>query len=258
MTNLGRVAIRVATLHAYDHANIQPGRTVADGPASGTDTTANPGSWLGRLLVLIGTSMAFSSAPAEMELVVGIYAYDPPTEIVWSCQGVVTAMERHMSQSLDEEVTLRVAMSEDFDRGPADYIRGAVDFARFPTRDGNWFAHPGVPLQIRAAWRKAMQRFQLEQIVLSWQAEVGFGVVGDFEDVEGGELFAREFRYCAEDAELFARLTPLPGRPAYTTHSPGDGAVARWIEHFNGLEATASGANPLRPGHFPRAALDRR
>ena len=258
MNSLGRLAMRVTTLHVYDHANIQPGQTVADGPASATDTTANAGSWLCRLLVVIGASMAVSSAQAEMELAVGIYAYDPPTEIVWSCQGVVTAMEHHMSQSLEEEVTLRVTMSEDFDRGTADYIRGAVDFARFPTRDGSWFAHSGVSSQIRAAWRKAMQRFQLEQIVLSWQAEVGFGVAGDFENVEGGELFAREFRYCAEDAELFARLTPPPGRPAYTTHSPGDGAVTRWIEHFNRLEATASGANPLRPGHFPRAALDRR
>lgn len=80
------------------------------------------------LVLLVGWS---STARAEIELVFGAYADDKPSATVRQFRPFLTFLEKRMEGLLGEEVTIRLAISKDYDSSIEDLAAGRVDFARF-------------------------------------------------------------------------------------------------------------------------------
>ncbi|KUP91899.1 PhnD/SsuA/transferrin family substrate-binding protein [Tritonibacter horizontis] len=72
-----------------------------------------------------------SPARAEIELVFGTYAADKPSATVRKYRPFLTFLENRMEALLDEEVTIRLRISKDYEGSIADLANGVVDFARF-------------------------------------------------------------------------------------------------------------------------------
>ncbi len=85
-------------------------------------------------LFVLSLCLGFSwggSARAEIELVFGTYADDKPSATVRQYRPFLTFLERRMEDLLGEEVTIRLAISKDYDASINDLATGRVDFARF-------------------------------------------------------------------------------------------------------------------------------
>lgn len=94
------------------------------------------GRVLWRLICLFALSLCLGfswggSARAEIELVFGTYADDKPSATVRQYRPFLTFLERRMEDRLGEEVTIRLAISKDYDASINDLATGRVDFARF-------------------------------------------------------------------------------------------------------------------------------
>lgn len=128
-------------------------------------------------------------AHADVELMFGIYAADRRIKMMWQCGSLVTAMEEHMSRTLDEPVAIEVDINENYDQGIEDVTAGLVDFARFPNVDRGWVIHPDVPDPVIGAWRDAFTALNFERLPYLLNPQV---------------FFEGSYGYCAELERLAA------------------------------------------------------
>lgn len=70
-------------------------------------------------------------ARAGIELVFGTYAADKPSATVRKYRPFLTFLETRMEALLDEEVTINLRISKDYEASIDDLASGRVDFARF-------------------------------------------------------------------------------------------------------------------------------
>ena len=70
-------------------------------------------------------------ARAGIELVFGTYAADKPSATVRKYRPFLTFLETRMEVLLDDEVTIRLRISKDYEASIDDLATGRVDFARF-------------------------------------------------------------------------------------------------------------------------------
>lgn len=103
-------------------------------------------------------------AHADVELMFGIYAADQRVKMMWQCGTLVSAMEEHMSKTLDEPVVIEVDINQNYNQGVEDVTAGLVDFARFPNVDRGWVIHPDVPEPVIDAWREAFTALNFERL----------------------------------------------------------------------------------------------
>lgn len=104
-------------------------------------------------------------ARADVELRIGVYAYDAATHAVWSCSSVVQAMERKVEHLLGEPFTMRVSLEADYDVGVQDIVTGRVMLARFPNMQDYWVIHPALDRTVFEAWRDALANLRVEDLV---------------------------------------------------------------------------------------------
>ena len=109
---------------------------------------------------------------ADISVVLGVYAYDDHTKLVWTCDGVLHALEERMTRELEEDVHVIVRVDADYQRGVIDIAEGAVQFARFPNIDEYWVIHPSVSLGVIEAWRDAVVELRLEDLLRVWQHDL--------------------------------------------------------------------------------------
>ena len=122
---------------------------------------------------LIGACMLLGApARADIDLYFGIYAADQPVRMMWQCGQLVEAVEKRMSVTLEERVTIDVKVDQNFDDGVEDVIAGYVDFAHFPNVERHWVIHPDVPERVIDAWRSAYQALDLERLPYMVDAHV--------------------------------------------------------------------------------------
>lgn len=124
-------------------------------------------TFIGKLLraVLLGTGLVVSvPASADTDLIFGIYAADQRVKMMWQCGTLVSAMESHMSESLEELVTIEIDINQNYDKGVQDVTAGLVDFARFPNIDRGWVIHPDVSENVVSAWRAAFSDLNFERL----------------------------------------------------------------------------------------------
>ena len=134
-------------------------------------------------------------AHADVDLVFGIYAPDKRVKMMWQCGSLVTAMEEHMSASLEKPVFIEVDINQSYDQGVDDVTAGLVDFARFPNVERGWVIHPDVPDTVIDAWREAFTALKFERLPFLVNSDVF---------VEG------KYGYCHE-LERIARSEQLLG-----------------------------------------------
>ncbi|MCG7629376.1 PhnD/SsuA/transferrin family substrate-binding protein [Epibacterium sp. MM17-32] len=79
---------------------------------------------------MVGISAA-SPLRAEIELVFGTYAADKPSATVRKYRPFLTFLENRMEVILNEDVTIRLRISKDYETSIVDLAEGRVDFARF-------------------------------------------------------------------------------------------------------------------------------
>ena len=103
-------------------------------------------------------------ASADLDLMFGIYAADRRVKMMWQCASLVSAMEEHMSRSLDEPVAIAIDINQNYDQGVENVTAGLVDFARFPNVDRGWVIHPDVSEPIVDAWRQAFTALSFERL----------------------------------------------------------------------------------------------
>ena len=114
---------------------------------------------------LLGAGTVISMpANADVELMFGIYAADQRVKMMWQCGSLVTAMEKRMSSTLDEPVTIEININQNYDQGLDDVTAGLVDFARFPNVDHGWVIHPEVSERVVGAWREALVALDFERL----------------------------------------------------------------------------------------------
>lgn len=121
-----------------------------------------------RVLAFAGAALAMAVSPralAQIDFTMGIYAYDDPNEVIWTCPPVKSALARRMGALLDEDVEIEVYLDDDYDQGVLDLTAASIDVARFPNVDNYWVIHPGVDVEVADAWRDAMVELRLEEIV---------------------------------------------------------------------------------------------
>ncbi|WP_370687504.1 PhnD/SsuA/transferrin family substrate-binding protein [Epibacterium sp. MM17-32] len=82
------------------------------------------------VLSMVGISAA-SPLRAEIELVFGTYAADKPSATVRKYRPFLTFLENRMEVILNEDVTIRLRISKDYETSIVDLAEGRVDFARF-------------------------------------------------------------------------------------------------------------------------------
>jgi len=104
------------------------------GPPRQTATPARCGLvklLVATIVVALGTSLAPALARAEIELVFGTYAADKPSVTVRKYRPFLTLLENRMEALLEEDVTILLRISKDYEASIADLAEGHVDFARF-------------------------------------------------------------------------------------------------------------------------------
>lgn len=117
------------------------------------------------IAALLGAGVAVSApAVADVDLMFGIYAADQRVRMMWQCGVLVSAMEEHMSRTLDEPVAIEVDINQSYDQGVDDVTAGLVDFARFPNVDRGWVIHPDVAEPVVDAWRDAFTALNFERL----------------------------------------------------------------------------------------------
>jgi len=124
-------------------------------------------TFIGKLLraALLGAGLLVSvPAGADTDLIFGIYAADQRVRMMWQCGTLVSAMETHMSNSLDELVTIEIDINQNYDEGVRDITAGLVDFARFPNVEHGWVIHPDVSENVVSAWREAFTDLNFERL----------------------------------------------------------------------------------------------
>ena len=103
-------------------------------------------------------------ATADVDLMFGIYAADQRMKMMWQCGSLVSAMEEHMSRTLDEPVAIEIDIDQNYDQGVKDITAGLVDFARFPNVERGWVIHPDVSEPVVDAWRQAFTALSFERL----------------------------------------------------------------------------------------------
>ena len=202
------------------------------------------------LLAMLCAGLLMRAASADVDIELGIYAYDGPTEVVWSCYEVVDAMAQRMADILEEPVSIEVSFEKDFGAGTAAFIAGRVDIARFAGVERLWVIRPTTPARVQHAWRDALVAFQLEDIIGSWHKEMTRAMVGAVERLPGRELLARQFASCDVADELLASAADLARGPApsLNVESELSGLLDIWrrdtLANINALPATAAGPSP--------------
>lgn len=132
-------------------------------------------------------------AHADIDLMFGIYAPDKRVKMMWQCGSLVTAMEEHMSASLDEPVFIEVDINQSYDQGVDDVTAGLVDFARFPNVERGWVIHPDVPDPVIVAWRAAFAALHFERLPFLINSDVF---------VEGSYGYCHELERLARSEQL--------------------------------------------------------
>lgn len=124
-------------------------------------------TFIGKLLraTLLGAGLVVSlPTSADTDLIFGIYAADQRVKMMWQCGSLVSAMESHMSDSLEELVTIEIDINQNYDQGVQDVTAGLVDFARFPNIDRGWVIHPDIAEHVVSAWRTAFTDLNFERL----------------------------------------------------------------------------------------------
>lgn len=117
------------------------------------------------IAALLGAGLVVSPPVlADVDLMFGIYAADQRVKMMWQCGVLVSAMEEHMSRTLDEPVAIEIDINQSYDQGVDDVTAGLVDFARFPNVDHGWVIHPDVPKTVVDAWRDAFVSLDFEHL----------------------------------------------------------------------------------------------
>ncbi|TNJ45938.1 PhnD/SsuA/transferrin family substrate-binding protein [Phaeobacter sp. B1627] len=83
------------------------------------------------MAVAIVSGLSGGAARAEITLVFGTYAADKPSAIVRQFRPFLTFLENRMELLLEEEVTIGLRISKDYEESIEDLALGRVDFARF-------------------------------------------------------------------------------------------------------------------------------
>ncbi|PRZ46162.1 phosphonate transport system substrate-binding protein [Tritonibacter scottomollicae] len=83
------------------------------------------------MVALVTGIMTAVPARAGIELVFGTYAADKPSATVRKYRPFLTFLETRMEALLDEEVTINLRISKDYEASIDDLASGRVDFARF-------------------------------------------------------------------------------------------------------------------------------
>jgi hypothetical protein len=145
---------------------------------------------------------------AQMAFTIGVYAYNDPNEVIWSCPAVQSALAARMGSILDEEITLTVTLNDDYDKGVIDLTRGNIDVARFPNVDNYWVIHPGLDVGVADAWRDAMVDLRLEEIVPRILEDIGVSDLGGAAEVISDATLAaveEQFGSCVEVVQRLSR-----------------------------------------------------
>jgi hypothetical protein len=153
-----------------------------------------------RILIaaLLGAGIAASPpALADVDLMFGIYAADQRVKMMWQCGLLVSAMEEHMTRTLDEPVAIEIDINQSYDQGVDDVIAGLVDFARFPNVDRGWVIHPDVSDRVIGAWREAFIALNFEQLPYLLNPQVF---------IEGSYGYCYELERLASNGRLLGAL----------------------------------------------------
>ena len=138
-------------------------------------------------LFLLGLVLS-AAAKADVDLYFGIYAADQRVKKMWQCGELISAIEQHMSDQLDETVMIEIEVDQNYDRGVEAVMSGVVDFARFPNIEKSWVIHPDVPAPVVSAWRDAYRAINFERLPY---------MVSDHVYVEGGNGYCRALQQMA-------------------------------------------------------------
>lgn len=83
------------------------------------------------LILLSLLSILPATSNADINLNFGVYTSDKPSSMVKKFRPVLNAIEKTMSQQLDETVKISLQISSGYDKGIDALVQGKVDFARF-------------------------------------------------------------------------------------------------------------------------------
>ncbi len=146
------------------------------------------------ITALLGAGVVVSPAAlADVDLMFGIYAPDQRVQKIWQCAVLVSAMEEHMSRTLDEPVAINIEIDQSYNQGVDNVVAGLVDFARFPNVERGWVIHPDVPEPVVGAWREAFTALNFERLPYLLDAEVF---------VEGSHAYCYELQRLAATERL--------------------------------------------------------
>lgn len=200
------------------------------------------------------------AAQAQVELKLGVYAYDGPNEVIWSCSAVIDALERQMSQKLDTDVTVLVNLERDYNQGVVSLTDASIDVARFPNVETYWVIHPRLSTDVADAWRESMMALHLEEIAQEG-TQKDVGMVASVSTPSQATLTVVEdrFGFCADDVRrVGSGEVAAAARPQSTLPLVAVGRSEDWLKSlalayrgwqaysFNELPATASG-QPAAP-----------
>ena len=80
------------------------------------------------LLVLI--SLVATTVQAEIKLKFGVYTSDKPLTMVKMFRPLLNALEKNLTEQLEEPVSISLQVAGSYDQGIDDLVSGKVDFAR--------------------------------------------------------------------------------------------------------------------------------